>query len=56
MSVSVPLTSFFNDVKICVTSHFMYIRCLMKKMLYYISKSIVSYVVNFIKFIDITLI
>ena len=24
MSVSVPLTSFFNDVKICVTSYFMY--------------------------------
>ena len=24
MSFSVPLTSFFNDVKICVTSYFMY--------------------------------
>jgi hypothetical protein len=24
MSASVPLTSFFNDVKICVTSYFMY--------------------------------
>ena len=24
MSVSVPLTSFFNDVKICVASYFMY--------------------------------
>ena len=24
MSFSVPLTSFFNDVKICVTSFFMY--------------------------------
>jgi hypothetical protein len=24
MSVSVPLTSFFNDVKICVSSYFMY--------------------------------
>jgi hypothetical protein len=24
MSVSVPMTSFFNDVKICVTSYFMY--------------------------------
>jgi hypothetical protein len=24
MSISVPLTSFFNDVKICVTSYFMY--------------------------------
>ena len=24
MSVSVPLTSFFNDVKVCVASNFMY--------------------------------
>ena len=24
MSFSIPLTSFFNDVKICVTSYFMY--------------------------------
>jgi hypothetical protein len=24
MSFSVPLTSFFNDVKICVTSYFIY--------------------------------
>ena len=24
MSVSVPLTSFFNDAKICVASYFMY--------------------------------
>ena len=24
MSISVPLTSFFNDVKICVASYFMY--------------------------------
>ena len=25
MSVFVPLTSFYNDVKICVTSYFMYV-------------------------------
>ena len=27
MSFSVPLTSFFNDVKICVVSYFMYGVC-----------------------------
>jgi hypothetical protein len=58
MSVSVPLTSFFNDVKICVASYFMYgVGCLMKEntvLNFYINT--VSYVVNFINFMNITLI
>ena len=53
MSVSVPLTSFFNDVKICVTSYFMYGVSHEGK---YCTKLLNQYVVNFINFINITLI
>jgi hypothetical protein len=49
--------SFFNDVKIFVTSYFMYGVCLMKEntvLNFYINT--ISYVVNFMNFINITLI
>jgi hypothetical protein len=57
MSLSVPLTSFFNDVKIFVTSYFMYGVSHEGKttvLNFYIDT--ISYVVNFINFINITLI
>ena len=55
MSVSVPLTSFFNDVKICVASYFMYgVGGDNTVLNFYINT--VSYVVNFINFMNITLI
>ena len=52
MSLSVPLTSFLNDVKICVTSYFMKENTVLTNF----KINTISHVVNFINFINITLI
>ena len=57
MSLSVPLTSFFNDVKICVMSYFMYrVSHEGKYCTKFLNQYNFIYVVNFINFINITLI
>ena len=57
MSISVPLMSFFNDVKICVTSYFMYgVSHEGKYCTKFLNQYNFIYVVNFINFINITLI
>jgi hypothetical protein len=57
MSLSVPLTSFFNDVKICVASYFMYgVSHEGKYCNKFLNQYNFIYAVNFINFINITLI
>jgi hypothetical protein len=57
MSLSIPLTSFFNDVKICVASYFMYgVSHEGKYCTKFLNQYNFIYVVNFINFINITLI